>query len=158
MPACIHRIVATNIVSESSLPYGMEALDTPEKSYGIWQEIVAADPSYEPDKECLVVFLLNSRLAPYSWNLVSLGSLESTAAHPREILRPVIAGAAAGFVIMHNHPSGNPEPSRADHNLTMRMVEACKIMDIRLLDHVVVGKPWPGRSAYYSFREAGIIP
>lgn len=154
----IRRIVATSIVSEQSLPYGMQILDTPEVAYALWQGVVAADPAHEAEKESLVVFLLNTRLVPYSWNLVSLGTLNETTAHLREILRPVIAGGAYSFVIMHNHPSGDPSPSPADARMTSRLVEACNIMDIRLLDHVIIGKSCPGRSSHYSFRESGQIP
>ena len=78
--------------------------------------------------------------------------------HPREILRPVLTAEAFGFALMHNHPSGEPSPSRADEMMTRRMVEASTLMQIRLIDHVVVGEPAPGRSPYYSFREAGLTP
>jgi DNA repair protein RadC len=152
------RIVLANVVSEQSLPYNMAVMETPDKSHDVWRSIVATQPDHEPEKECLVVFLLNARLAPFAWNRVSLGGCSETSAHPREILRPVIAGNAHAFVLMHNHPSGDPSPSRADELVTRRMVEAAELMKIRFLDHVIIGTHSPGRMPYYSFREAGMIP
>ena len=134
------------------------ALDNPDKSYDVWQPVVATAPDHEPDKESLVVFLLDTRLRPYAWHRVSLGTVSDTSAHPREILRPVIAGNAHGFVIMHNHPSGDPSPSRADELVTRRIVEAAQLMQVQFLDHAIIGRPAPGRSPYYSFREGGIVP
>jgi DNA repair protein RadC len=156
--AATARIVCANVVSEQSLPYNLGALDTPEKSYDIWQKVVATQPDHEPDKETLVVFLLNARLAPYSWSRVSLGTCAETSAHPREILRPAIAGNAHAIVIMHNHPSGDPSPSRSDEVVTRRLIDACQTMQVTLLDHAIIGTPAPGRSPYFSFRESGIVP
>lgn len=155
--AVTSRIVMANIVSEKSLPYNAALMDSPEKCHEIWKSVVEAEPDHEPDKESLVVFLLNHRLAPYAWHRVSLGTVSECAAHPREIMRPVIAGCASGFVLMHNHPAGDPSPSRADELMTRRMVEAADMIQIRFLDHLVIGKPAPGREPYYSFREAGLI-
>jgi DNA repair protein RadC len=101
---------------------------------------------------------MNTRLRPYAWHRVSLGTVSECHCHPREILRPVLAAGAYGFALMHNHPSGEPSPSRSDEAVTRRMVEASALMQIRLVDHVIVGEPAPGRSPYYSFREAGLIP
>jgi DNA repair protein RadC len=151
------RIVMANVVGESSLPYGMAAMDYPEKCHEVWRAVVEKCPEFEPEKEQLVIFLLNSRLAPFAWHRVSLGGCSETSAHPREILRPVIAANAHGFVLMHNHPSGDPSPSIADERVTRRLLEAATLMQVSFLDHVIIGQPMPGRSPYYSFREAGMI-
>jgi DNA repair protein RadC len=58
---------------------------------------------------------------------------------------------------MHNHPSGDPSPSRADEAITRRINEAATLLQIRLIDHVIVGEPSPGRQPYFSFRECGLI-
>jgi DNA repair protein RadC len=86
-----------------------------------------------------------------------MGTVSETTAHPREILRPVITRGAHGFVLIHNHPSGDPSPSRADEVVTRRIAEAAKMMQVEFLDHVIIGRPSQGRSAYYSFREAGVV-
>ena len=132
--------------------------DTPENLLKFWLEIITRQPDHEPDKESVVVVMMNTRLRPYAWHRVSLGTVSESHCHPREILRPVLTAGAYVFAIMHNHPSGEASPSRADEMMTRRMVEASALMMVRLIDHVIVGEPAPGRSPYYSFREAGMIP
>jgi DNA repair protein RadC len=88
---------------------------------------------------------------------ISLGSLNECLAHPRDILRPVISHNAYGFILVHNHPSGDPSPSEADRRLTVRISEAARLLQVNLLDHLIVGTPAPGRLPYFSFREAGVI-
>lgn len=142
------------------MPYSWNgrAADTPERIGEIWKQLVITQPDYEPDKECVVVIILNTRFTPIGWNRVSVGTVNESHVHPREVLRPVIAAAGHGFVMIHNHPSGEPSPSRSDEQITRRMIEASNIMQIRMVDHLIFGKPAVGRSDYYSFREAGIIP
>ena len=131
--------------------------DTPENLCRFWQEIIARQPDHEPDKESVVVVMMNTRLRPYAWHRVSLGTVSESHCLPREIFRPVIASAAYGFALMHNHPSGDPSPSRSDEVITRRMGEAANLLQIRFIDHVIVGEPAPGRSPYFSFREAGLV-
>ena len=109
-------------------------------------------------QEQVVVAVLDSRLRHAGTTVVSVGTVSESTAHPREILRPVITRSAYGFILIHNHPSGDPGPSRADELVTRRLVDAAKLMQVKFLDHVIIGKPSPGRSPYYSFREAGIVP
>ena len=61
------------------------------------------------------------------------------------------------MILMHNHPSGDPNPSTADHSLTRRLQQGAELLQIRLLDHIVVGDNREGRKAYFSFREAGVL-
>ena len=90
-------------------------------------------------------------------DIVSVGSVNEASAHPREILRPVITRGAYGFVLIHNHPSGDPGPSQADEAITRRLAEASKLMQVCFVDHVIIGRPAPGRAPYFSFREAGLL-
>ena len=131
--------------------------DTPEALHRFWGDVIAAQPEHEPDKETVVVVMMNARLRPYAWHRVSLGSVNECPALPREIFRPVIASGAYGFALMHNHPSGDPSPSRADEAITRRINEASTLLQVRLIDHVIVGEPSPGRQPYFSFRECGLI-
>lgn len=109
-------------------------------------------------QEQVVVAVVDTRLRHIGTTVVSVGTVSESNAHPREILRPVITRGAHGFILIHNHPSGDPSPSRADEMVTRRLVEAATLMQVRFLDHVIIGKPSPGRTAYYSFREAGLVP
>jgi DNA repair protein RadC len=109
-------------------------------------------------QEQVVVAVVDTRLRHLGTTVVSVGTVSESNAHPREILRPVITRGAHGFVLIHNHPSGDPSPSRADELVTRRLVEAASLMQVRFLDHVIIGKAAPGRTPYYSFREAGLVP
>lgn len=109
-------------------------------------------------QEQVMVAVLDTRLRHVATTVVSVGTVNDSSAHPREILRPVITRGAYGFILIHNHPSGDPSPSRADEIVTRRMVEAAKLMQVCFLDHVIIGRPSPGRAPYYSFREAGVVP
>ena len=147
------RIMVTT-VHESACPFHT---DSPENLHRFWLEVIARQPDHEPDKENVVVVVMNTRLRPYAWHRVSVGTVSESHCHPREIFRPVIAAGAFGFAIMHNHPSGEPSPSQADHAVTRRINEAAALLQIRFLDHVIVGEPAPGRTPYFSFREAGLV-
>ena len=109
-------------------------------------------------QEQVVVAVLDTRLRHIGTTVVSVGTVSESNAHPREILRPVITRGAYGFILIHNHPSGDPSPSRADEIVTRRLVEAAALMQVKFLDHVIIGKPSPGRAPYFSFREAGLVP
>jgi DNA repair protein RadC len=109
-------------------------------------------------QEQVMVAVLDSRLRHMATTVVSVGTVNDSSAHPREILRPVITRGAYGFILIHNHPSGDPSPSRADEIVTRRVIDAAKLMQVCFLDHVIIGKPSPGRAPYYSFREAGVVP
>ncbi len=110
------------------------------------------------DRERLYVLLVNTRHRLIRMERVSVGSLSESVAHPREILRPALIHSAFGFVLAHNHPSGDPSPSEADRRLTRRIHEAADLLQLRLLDHVIIGAPAPDRAApYYSFKENGLL-
>ena len=128
-------------------------LDTPDLIY----EYFAHQMGNLPNEHAIVV-TLNSRLQHTSTTTVSIGTVNETTAHPREIMRPVITRNAYGFLLVHNHPSGDPTPSTADYRITERLMEAAEIMQIRMLDHMIIGQPSSGRLPYFSFRSAGIIP
>jgi DNA repair protein RadC len=84
--------------------------------------------------------------------LVTRGILNSSLVHPREVFRGAIAEAAAGIIVVHNHPSGDPAPSADDRAVTRQLVEAGKVLDLPVYDHVIVGA-----RGYLSFAEAGLL-
>ena len=134
-----------------------EPMNSPEAAFLLWQEVIAADPTHEPEKEHLVVALLNAKLRLIAYHVVSVGSLNEAIAHPREIFRAAILAGAYAFVLMHNHPSGDPTPSEADRRLTRRIQEGAEIVDIRLLDHIVIGTVEECRTPFYSFRQSELL-
>lgn len=107
------------------------------------------------DRESLRVVLLTTRLTLLRVEEISLGSINESVAHPREIFRPLIQYAAYAFILVHNHPSGDPSPSNADRQLTQRLSQAADLLQFRFLDHVIIGAPRTHGSAFYSFRESG---
>ncbi len=109
-------------------------------------------------KEQVVVAVLDTRLRHIGTEIVSMGSVNESTAHPREIFRPVITRGGFSFILIHNHPSGDPSPSRADEQVTRKLVEAAKFMQIEMLDHLIIGRSAEGRLPYFSFREAGLVP
>jgi DNA repair protein RadC len=103
-------------------------------------------------QEVFLVVGLNNRNEALREEVVAKGALNECVVSPREVFRPMIAEAAARIVAVHNHPSGDPEPSPADVALTRRIAEAGALIGIPLLDHVVVG-----RCGYASLRDMGLI-
>ncbi|MEP4078926.1 RadC family protein [Haloferula sp.] len=108
-------------------------------------------------QERLLIAMVDSRLRHTGTIEISSGTLNETSAHPREVLRPVMLRNAYGFVLIHNHPSGDPAPSEADRQFTRRLAEAADILQLRFVDHVIIGRPDKGRDPYFSFREAGLF-
>ena len=98
------------------------------------------------------VALLDTRHRLMRTRVLSVGSLDSTVVHPREVFREAAFGSAAHVVLFHNHPSGDPTPSQDDIELTSRMLRAGDIMGIEVLDHLVLAD-----QRYYSFWEAGYV-
>ena len=127
-------------------------IDTPELVY----ELLGAEMR-SLNRESLRVILLNTRYQFIKVEEISLGSLNESIAHPREIFCPALIHAAHAVIVAHNHPSGDPSPSEADARLTRRLAEAAKLLQITLLDHVIIGSPRDGQPPYYSFKEAGIL-
>ena len=101
--------------------------------------------------------LLNSKLRLLRVEQVSLGNLNECLAHPREILRPVVLHNAFAFILVHNHPSGDPAPSDADRRVTIRLADAARILQVNFFDHVILGSLAENRAPYFSFRDAGVI-
>ena len=100
--------------------------------------------------EQFMVLLLDGRNRVMSESQISKGTLTTSLVHPREVFRPAIRAAAAGIVLVHNHPSGDPSPSREDLTVTRRLVDAGKVVGIPVVDHVVVAE-----RGFHSFHESG---
>jgi DNA repair protein RadC len=94
----------------------------------------------ELDREHTLAVLLDTRNRVIGINTVSVGTLNSTLVHPREVFKPAILANAASIILAHNHPSGDATPSSEDLALTQRMAQAGEILGIRVLDHLVLGE------------------
>lgn len=115
-------------------------------------ELLMQEMLYEK-REMLIELLLNVKGEVESKFIVSVGELAGTNVHPREVFSPAIRKGAAAVIIAHNHPSGDPTPSDDDILATRRLVEASRIIGIKLVDHVIVGN-----GTFTSLRAEGVIP
>lgn len=106
------------------------------------------------DREVLCVINLNAAHMPINCHFASVGVLNYSMAHPRELLKTGILSNAAGMILCHNHTSGNLLPSEMDVKLTDQMQQICGLVGIPLLDHVIVGGD---NSRYFSFQEKGLV-
>jgi hypothetical protein len=146
----VYREVKVVMVAETRPPADFKSnkLDSAEKVDSLWRSAVARSAWYQEDKEHFVCICLDTRHRMKSFSLISIGSLNESIAHPREIFRPAIAVAAHSIIIAHNHPSGDPSPSDSDIALTRRIHETGDLLQISLLDHVIVGD-----QKYFSIRQ-----
>jgi len=108
-------------------------------------------------KESLRVILLDTRYHLIRIEEVSLGTVNESIAHPRDVFHPAVAASAYAVIVVHNHPSGDASPSQSDHSLTRRLAEAAELLQIKLLDHIIIGAPADGSTGYFSFKEAGVL-
>jgi len=98
-------------------------------------------------QEHFIALLLNAKNRVMKEVLVSVGSLTTSIVHPREVFAPAIKERAASIIVLHNHPSGDPSPSREDIDITKRLKEAGELIGVQVLDHVIIG------TDYFSFKE-----
>lgn len=103
-------------------------------------------------KEHFITLHLDGKNRIVCFDRVSVGSLNQSIVHPREVFRGAILSSAAAIILLHNHPSGDPAPSQEDRSITKRLVEAGNLIGIRILDHVIVGD-----GQYLSFVESGML-
>jgi len=103
-------------------------------------------------KEHLFAVFLDSKNKIIKDEIISIGTLNSSLVHPREVFKEAIRNSANSVILIHNHPSGNPEPSEEDIEITKRLFEAGKILGIEVLDHVIVTK-----DSFHSFKETGLL-
>jgi DNA repair protein RadC len=104
------------------------------------------------DREHFVVLLLNTQNAVIGINTVSIGTLNGSMVHPREVFKPAILANANCIILCHNHPSGNPEPSREDIEITESLRKAGELLKIEVMDHIIIGD-----DRYVSFQEKGLM-
>lgn len=128
------------------------ATSAPLKSAQRIYDIMAPQLLHLPT-EHLVALLCDAKLNHTQTVTISKGGISSTSCTPREVLRPVILRQAHSFFLVHNHPSGDPSPSIADISVTSAIRDAAALMQIRLVDHIIIGQRIHGKSPYYSFRE-----
>ena len=106
------------------------------------------------DREMVAIFNLRSDGRPLNCHIAAVGTVDSCIAHPRELLKATILSNASSIILAHNHPSGSLTPSDHDIHMTMKIAKLCTLLEIRLLDHVIVGGK---QGSYLSMFERGIL-
>lgn len=144
------NVVSIQMVKEKEMEVYAKKISQPDDVVPV---VVPILENYlgDKDREYLVVLTLNTKNVITSISTVSMGSLNSSIVHPREVFKTAVLGNAASIILSHNHPSGDPTPSREDINITQRVKEGGKILGIELLDHIIIG------DTYVSLKEKGII-
>lgn len=115
----------------------------------VWDEL---KDLHNHKKEHFVIFYLDARNQEIKREIISVGSLNANLVHPREVFEPAVRNLAAQIILAHNHPSGDPEPSEDDLEITKRLVESGKILGIEIIDHIIVAK-----NGFISFKERRLI-
>ena len=130
--------------------YSKEPIDSPEAAV-----LAMGDLIKDEDRELLCVINVDNRLRPLNAAVVSMGTITYTVAPIVNIFKAGILSNAGGIILMHNHPSGNVTPSKEDDDLTKRVYNLGKLMEIELYDHVIVGvDPSTQKMNYYSYQES----
>jgi DNA repair protein RadC len=152
MPSRRYRLkLATWIVVREAEAPSPRMLNHPDDVARLALEFVRA---CDDDKEHFWVVLLNQKHRYLMHTEVSMGNQSASLVHPREVFGPAVREGAATILLCHNHPSGEPQPSAEDRELTARLKECGKLLGIEVLDHVIVGN---GSGRWFSFRDVGLL-
>jgi DNA repair protein RadC len=126
---------------ECPMPEEMLLCDTPEKAVEYWRLHIATSVYFNPENECMVVLLLNTRRRVKGHELLTLGTKDTLLVDVAHTFRSAVIAGASALILMHNHPSGEPQPSEADIKVTRDLIRAGQLLKIEVLDHVIVGNP-----------------
>jgi DNA repair protein RadC len=135
---------------ECLTPDQLQMCDTPERAAEYWKLHIAQHPYFNPECECLMVLILNTRRKVKGHYLVSTGTMDTILVHPREVFRLAIIASASAIVLMHNHPSGDSSPSEADIKITRDLIRGGQLIKIDVLDHVIMGAGNPNHTSLRS--------
>lgn len=136
-------LVRMTAVRERELPYGAKRLNDPALVAELAGQILK-----DADREYFLVISVDAKSKPMAVEIVSVGTANMACVELREVLKHAIINNAVGIILVHNHPSGDCEPSEIDRNLTQRIVKGAAFFGIEVYDHVIVG------DGYYSFKES----
>lgn len=135
-----------------SIRYQTWQVNDPAAAASLCREIVSEQIA-DAAEEHFVAIALNAKNRPVVFYTVSVGTLTASLVHPREVFRVAIMYNAYSIIVAHNHPSGDPTPSREDREITRRLKQAGEILGIQLYDHLVIGAD----GTYVSLRERGLL-
>ena len=140
-------IVRLCMVKEERTLYGMECLSGPEDAVTIVRPLFAM-----ADREMIVVVSITAKMEPLALEIAAVGGINYCIVDIRNLFKHSLLNNAVGVICFHNHPSGNPEPSEQDYEVTKKISSAGQLLGIELIDHIIIGE-----NRFYSFREHGEI-
>jgi len=142
------QIVSIKMVKEKTLQqqYGSK-ISSPRDTVEVFRKFIG-----DYDREVVALMSLNTKNKINALTIVSIGDLNTSIVHPREVFKMAILSNSCSIIICHNHPSGDPLPSKEDINISIRMKECGKLLGIELLDHIILGD-----EEYTSLKERGIL-
>jgi DNA repair protein RadC len=144
------KLATWTVVREPGEP-SPRKLDSPEAAALLAQDLAR---DHDDGKEHFWVVLLNTQNGYLLHTEVSVGSQSAAIVHPREVLAPAISERAAHLLLVHNHPSGDPTPSKEDVQLTRQLAEGAKLLGLRLHDHLIIGN---GTLKWVSLAQKGLL-
>ena len=129
------------VLQPVSISYKEASLSSQYRSVSKPNEVAELLDSFlsKRDREHFGVLCVDTKNQPTNISIVSIGNLNSAIVHPREVFKTAILSNAASIILFHNHPSGNPEPSTQDVELTNRLMNSGELLGIQVLDHIIVG-------------------
>lgn len=142
----IVRFKMLSVVKEGSIKYQTRIISSPELCADFVKSFID-----DLDREMFLVIALDVKNQPLAVNIVSIGSVNASIVHPREVFKFALMTNASSIVVAHNHPSGVTRPSNEDIKLTERLEKVSEIIGIKLLDHIIVGND------YCSFKEMELL-
>lgn len=142
------EIVSVKLFREASILYEQRQVNTPDDAARLVEGFLA-----DSDREKIIAICLDTKHQPTAINTVSVGTLNSSLVHPREVFKAAILSNSAAVILAHNHPSGKSEPSEDDIKITKRLMDAGAVLGIDVLDHIIIG----GTGNYKSMRVLGVI-
>ena len=133
------------MVKEDSELYEVPVINSPTEVYQAAKQLLAL---HEEPEEHFCILCLNTKNKIVGVHTISIGSLNASIVHPREVFKAAMLNNANSIICLHNHPSGDPKPSQEDIGITRRLVEAGEIIGIKVLDHIIIGE-----QSYLSMKE-----
>lgn len=131
-------IYKVSLVRERTVAYsGRAKLDNQERATEFLSQAMAF--TIDLPVEELWVLSLDTKLRPIGLHHISTGTIDASLVHPRNIFQPLLLANAAAFILLHNHPSGDPEPSRQDRDISTRISKGAELLGIQFIDHFVLG-------------------
>lgn len=139
--------ISLKICREKTVEYESKGITNPDRAFEAISNIID-----NTDRECFGVIMMNNANEINSFEICSVGTVNMTLAHPREVFKGAILSNASKIMLFHTHPSNTIEPSQTDIDTTKELIEASKILQIPIIDHIITSE-----RGYFSFAEHGIL-